>query len=152
MTPTAVHSERSSKDHERYVNRAIRDWAAANGIQVSDRGAVPKTVRAGWIEAHQGLNNEVLWHALIRDGVGTGKWIRMVEILCYRCAGIHTHGGNLGARTQEHRMPHCRGEYATPGGYYIDDALPLDENELAMVEANTKLDEVRVITRGNAPR
>ncbi|HEX9229893.1 MAG TPA: hypothetical protein VF885_25120 [Arthrobacter sp.] len=151
MTPTAVRSGYGYKDHERHVNRVIRDWAAANGVQVSDRGAIPKTVRAGWIEAHQGLNNEVLWHNLVRDAT-TSKWIRMVEVLCYRCSGVHTHGGNLGARTQEHRIPHCTGEYAATGGYYIDDVLPVDENELAMVAANTRLDEVRVITRGTAPR
>ena len=151
MQPTAVRSGHGYKDHERFINRTIRDWAAANGIQVSDRGAIPKTVRADWIAAHQGLNNQVLWHSLIRDGAVTGKWVRMVEVICYRCAGVHTHGGNLGTRTQQHRMAHCTGEYAVGGGYYIDDALPVDENELAMVEANTRLDEVRVITRGNAP-
>lgn len=143
MKPRAVRSDRGYKEHEQYVNKTIREWAKGAGVQVADKGAIPKTVRTAWIEAHQGLNNPVIWHTMLPD-TDTGGWNRYVEVLCYRCASIHQHGGDVGTRRAaeaNHRASHCSGEYAgQPGGYYIEDTLPVDENEQAMAEENKALD------------
>ncbi|MGO4120705.1 Lsr2 family DNA-binding protein [Arthrobacter sp. YAF16] len=142
MKPRSIRSDRGYKDHEKYVNRTIRDWAGQNGVKVSDRGAIPKAVRTAWIEAHKDLNNPVIWHSILQDP-STGVWYRAVEVLCYRCASIHQHGGEVGTRPapeSNHRVPHCSGDYADqPGGYFIEDTLPVDENEQAMAAENAAL-------------
>lgn len=142
MKPRAIRSDRGYKEHEQYVNKTIRDWAKGTGVQVADKGAIPKAVRTAWIEAHQGHSNPVIWHSILQD-TDTDRWNRSMEVLCYRCASIHQHGGYVGTRPApeaNHRSAHCAGEYAgQPGGYFIEDALPVDENEQAMAEANAAL-------------
>jgi hypothetical protein len=143
MKPRAVRSDRGLQDHDRYTNRTIREWARDAGVKVADKGVISKAVRTAWIDAHQGLNNPVLWHNLTQVKAGE-PWRRTVEVLCYRCAGIHSHGGFPGQRPapeHNHRVSHCSGEYAgQEGGYYIEDTLPVDENENAMAEVNSALE------------
>lgn len=138
-----VPDNRGYKERDQYVNKTIRDWARGAGVQVADKGAIPNAVRTAWIETHQGLNNPVIWHWLEQDH-RAGRWIRGVDVLCYRCASIHRHGGFPGERLapeHNHRSAHCAGEYAgQPDGYYLEDTLPVDENEQAMAEANAALD------------
>ncbi|ACL42412.1 hypothetical protein Achl_4461 (plasmid) [Pseudarthrobacter chlorophenolicus A6] len=142
MKPRAIRSDRGYKDHDQYINKTIREWAKGAGVQVADKGAIPKTVRTAWIEAHQGLNNPVIWHSMLQD-TATGRWNRSVEVLCYRCATIHQHGGDVGTRPApeaNHRVAHCGDKSPDTNGYFIEDTLPVDENEQAMAEANAALD------------
>lgn len=144
MTPKQVQNSATRADNDRHVAKLIREWAKANNVTVADKGAVPKAVRTQWIETHKGLNNGVIAHSLLQDRA-TKRWDRYVDVLCYRCAGVHHHGASGGpgkrlAPEQFHRVAHCAGEHASQtGGYYVEDQLPVDDNEKAMAEANEQL-------------
>ncbi|MDQ0118470.1 hypothetical protein J2T22_001648 [Pseudarthrobacter defluvii] len=145
MKPQEVPDNHGLQERDQFINKTIRDWANGAGVPVADKGAIPKTVRAAWIEAHQGLNNPVIWHWLEQDD-RDGRWVRGVDILCYHCAKMHRHGGWPGVRLapeENHRSAHCGGENRPSGGYYFEDTVPVDENEKAMAEANAALDAKR---------
>jgi hypothetical protein len=86
----------------------------------------------------------VIAHSLLQDR-STKRWDRLVDVLCYRCAHVHHHGASGGpgkrlAPERFHRVAYCAGEYAgQEGGYYVEDQLPVDDNEKAMAEVNEQL-------------
>jgi hypothetical protein len=129
--PHAVDDEKNETD----ANRIIRDWAHSAGVAVAGKGAIPERVKQAWIDAHKGENLPVIGHALYRSNK---VWQRQIQVLCYYCARVHRHGGDLGERlpaASNHRVGHCAGG-GPRGGYNIQDELEITDNEKSMVEAN----------------
>ncbi|MDN5918419.1 MAG: Lsr2 family protein [Pseudonocardia sp.] len=51
-TASASASSNGSSASERAVNRAVREWAVAQGMKISERGRIPSSVLEAYHSAH----------------------------------------------------------------------------------------------------
>lgn len=50
--PSAASPSNGSSASERAVNRAVREWAVAQGMKISERGRIPSSVLDAYHSAH----------------------------------------------------------------------------------------------------
>lgn len=50
--PSASGSSNSSSASDRALNRAVREWAVAQGMKISERGRIPSNVLEAYRNAH----------------------------------------------------------------------------------------------------
>ncbi len=136
--PDAVlkHIKNYPIQREPQDRKRLFDWASEAGIPVNAIGELPESIAMAWIDAHAGKPNPVIRHERYMDN---GLVHRTVEVICYKCARTHTHGGKLGSRPateNNHRHAHCGSPYHPEDGYYIEDTLAVEEWETAGVANN----------------